>query len=79
MKTLLSKIMLKMIISIYRFLVKNLKQISVNPVGLPLQRDPEYPCEYYEPTKRGSYDFQYCETDGHYLCEKCGHKKQEKI
>lgn len=77
MKNPLSKIILKLIIFLYRFLVNNLKRIEVKPIGLPLQRDPDAPCEYYEPHRKGTYDFQYCETDGHYLCQKCGHRKIE--
>jgi hypothetical protein len=37
-------------------------------VGERWLRDPDAPCEAFEPGTPGSGD---CETDGHYLCEKC--------
>lgn len=44
--------------------------------GIPYERDPENPCKWYEPFKRGKWYFDNCETDGHYLCEGCIHKKK---
>ena len=41
--------------------------------GIPYQRDPDAPCEFYEPLKRPYWYFRDCETDGHYLCRKCIH------
>lgn len=58
---------------IYRRLTKICKQQHVKPIGIPLQRDPDNPCDMYEPTKRGQFAFDDCETDGHYLCRKCVH------
>lgn len=46
-------------------------------VGIPYQRDPENPCDVYEPFKyRGKLIFHDCESDGHYLCRKCVHLKE---
>lgn len=46
--------------------------------GIPYNRDPNAPCEAYEPflQPRKEY-FTDCETDGHYLCKKCCHRKVE--
>lgn len=63
-----------LLIWIYRQLVKSVKASGKRPVGIPLERDPDAPCEFYEPVKRfGQYRFNDCETDGHYLCDKCIH------
>lgn len=49
-----------------------------NIIGIPYQRDPDAVCEAYEPfLNRRSPTFQDCETDGHYLCKKCVHRKKE--
>lgn len=45
-------------------------------IGLPLQRDPDAPCEYYAPRKVQHGDFQDCDGDGHYLCARCCHFKK---
>lgn len=42
-------------------------------IGAPHLRDPESPCGDFEPIGT-AYGNQYkatCETDGHYMCEKC--------
>lgn len=47
------------------------------PIGAPNLRDPECPCEDFEPigTIYGK-DYQgECETDGHYMCAKCVHRE----
>lgn len=36
-------------------------------VGMPGVRDPENPCEAFQPGKPGGT----CETDGHYICDEC--------
>jgi hypothetical protein len=41
------------------------------PLGVPGNRDPEHPCDGYEPRKREPGDFAECNGDGHYLCRKC--------
>lgn len=47
-----------------------------NVVGIPYQRDPDAVCETYEPfLQHKKYYFVDCETDGHYLCSKCCHRK----
>lgn len=43
------------------------------PTGVPGRRDPEYPCESYEPRTRLRSDRGSCEGDGHYLCPGCCH------
>lgn len=43
------------------------------PVGIPGNRDPEAPCEVYMPIKKQGILSGDCETDGHYLCDKCIH------
>jgi len=40
------------------------------PVGLPLMRDPNFPCNVFEPGPRGGFR---CFGDGHYLCHECAH------
>jgi hypothetical protein len=59
----------------YRIKPKEAKSI----VGIPYQRDPDNVCEAYEPflLNRAKQYFQDCETDGHYLCKKCCHRKIE--
>lgn len=52
-----------------------MKRIPVpHPDGIPYERDPGAPCEFYEPLKTPHrWYFEDCETDGHYLCQKCIH------
>lgn len=47
------------------------------PVGVPFNRDPENPCEHYEPRKRQLSDWADCHTDGHYLCNECCRRSVE--
>ena len=47
------------------------------PDGIPTVRSIEAPCPGYAPKKACPEDWQGCETDGHYLCEDCCHKKVE--
>lgn len=47
------------------------------PTGLPFMRDPDSRCHAFEPRKKHWRDFGDCETDGHYLCKECCHKKRE--
>lgn len=49
------------------------------PVGVPFRRDPEAPCTAYEPRKWKLQDWDDCETDGHYLCGECCHRKGHAI
>ena len=46
------------------------------PVGAPYVRDPDYPCDCYEPgiCKAGAW---ICQGDGHYLCSDCRHFEPE--
>lgn len=41
------------------------------PVGLPHNRDPQNPCDFYEPRPRTPFAWKDCESDGHYLCQQC--------
>lgn len=41
------------------------------PLGVPYNRDPEFPCDGYEPRKPELGDWRDCRGDGHYLCEQC--------
>jgi hypothetical protein len=43
-------------------------------LGAPGLRDPDFPCEGYEPGEsRAAAD---CETDGHYLCAGCANRRE---
>jgi len=45
------------------------------PVGIPGMRDPDNKCPGYTPRKRlPGEPGANCETDGHYLCNKCAFK-----
>jgi hypothetical protein len=58
------------------------------PVGIPGNRDPDYPCSGYEPVpielarqlsfNSGNPFWQDCQTDGHYLCAECCHRAPTK-
>lgn len=67
----------KIAVFIWKIIVRWVKKSKKNPVGIPYQRDPENPCEWYEPGKHNQYHFDNCETDGHYLCQKCNHRMLE--
>lgn len=43
------------------------------PAGVPGNRDPSHPCDYYSPRPRLLSDFSDCQGDGHYLCRECCH------
>ena len=45
------------------------------PDGIPHRRDPDNPCPAYEPRDYRPGDWGDCETDGHYLCGECCHRK----
>ena len=47
--------------------------LPVKPVGVPGNRDPDYPCQAYNPRSPKWNDWGKCEGDGHYLCHKCAH------
>ena len=51
------------------------KPIDKAPMGLPYIRDPENICEGYMPFKPKVSSWAECETDGHYLCQKCSLRK----
>jgi hypothetical protein len=45
------------------------------PMGIPGMRDPDNRCSGYAPRKRLAGDASNdCESDGHYLCNKCAFK-----
>lgn len=41
--------------------------------GDPGLRDPDYPCTMYDPSS--SEPEGECQTDGHYMCKECRHRK----
>lgn len=61
----------------WKISMRLIKHNKEKPMGIPYQRDPDNPCEFYEPNSRGRYNFDDCESDGHYLCKKCCHKEKE--
>lgn len=73
-----------MMVKVYKFLILFFynrltaicKQTTEMPMGIPLKRDPNSICEYYEPCKRGQFTFDDCQTDGHHLCAKCIHNEK---
>jgi len=60
------------------FYSRTFQKGNKEPVGIPFRRDPESPCTGYEPRKKRLGDWDYCETDGHYLCQECCHKADVK-
>lgn len=44
------------------------------PVGIPGNRDPDTPCNSYEPVEWKTPMWNNCQTDGHYLCKECCHR-----
>lgn len=48
------------------------------PHGIPLNRDPENPCDHYEPRPWKLGDWRDCLTDGHYLCGECCHRHPQR-
>ena len=53
-----------------------LVQLRAGRLGAPGVRDPDSPCESYDPSERKLGVFADCETDGHYLCEGCCHRRE---
>lgn len=52
--------------------------MTQKPTGIPYNRDPECPCDAYEPRPRktGQFgDWGRCNGDGHYLCTGCAHHR----
>ena len=48
-----------------------------NPVGVPGERDPRFPCHSYMPRPRMTHDLPHCGfPDGHYLCWTCAANAQ---
>ena len=39
-------------------------------VGIPFNRDTQFPCEFFQPCKYGKGKGT-CEGDGHYMCNEC--------
>jgi len=61
----------------YRRLCSKTGYDGKKPVGIPAQRDPDSPCEYYSP-KAWRGDWNDCCGDGHYLCNECCHYRYSK-
>lgn len=74
MKNLIAKILVAIGNFFFRMYYKIKPKGFKNIVGIPYERDPDNPCEGYEPFGHGLASFHNCETDGHYLCRKCCHK-----
>jgi hypothetical protein len=72
------KILIRLGDFFYRLYFRLNPNNAKNIIGVPYQRDPDAVCEAYEPflQPRKQY-FNDCETDGHYLCGKCCHRKIE--
>jgi len=47
------------------------------PDGIPTVRSLSAPCPGYAPRKPTLQDWRDCETDGHYLCAECCHRKED--
>jgi len=60
-----------------RFAYRQIGHAQPKAVGIPGQRDPESPCEFFAPRKPIGSDFTDCESDGHYLCKKCAHLNKD--
>jgi len=57
----------------YRKLAKPVENM---PVGIPGNRDPDNPCYSFAPRPRFPDDWGDCDTDGHYMCDGCVHRKK---
>lgn len=60
-----------------RFAYRRAVIVTAVPDGVPTVRSMESPCPGYSPRKATLQDWQVCETDGHYLCKECCHRKPE--
>ena len=49
--------------------------VTAVPDGVPTVRSMDSPCPGYAPRKPSLDDFRDCESDGHYLCQECCHRK----
>jgi hypothetical protein len=47
------------------------------PDGIPTVRSMQAPCPGYSPRRAIPTDWTDCETDGHYLCQECCHRRPE--
>jgi hypothetical protein len=56
---------------------RNLIEKGICPVGVPGVRDIEFRCDAFDPRPVRFDPNPTCETDGHYLCEKCCHKARK--
>lgn len=59
----------------YRRYARIAKASGAKPVGIPGNRDPDAPCTAFEPRARKHGDFGDCDSDGHYLCAECCHRR----
>ena len=60
---------------VMKFAYRRVATWTKEPPGIPFRRDPEYPCDGYEPRQSKLNDWGNCQTDGHYLCFKCCHRE----
>lgn len=63
--------------AVAKWSLARLKRYGKLPTGLPGHRDPENKCPGYQPREiQDSWAwYRDCETDGHYLCVKCIHRR----
>ena len=47
------------------------------PIGIPYNRDPDHPCDGYEPRPYERGDWNDRRTDNHYLCDGCCHRQPD--
>lgn len=59
----------------YRRYSASQKASGIKPTGIPGNRDPDNPCTGYEPRPKKLGDWGNCDTDGHYMCASCCHRK----
>ncbi len=45
----------------------------------PDPRDPDNPCDEFEPMEPGHHETGTCETDGHYRCKECRHREPQDV
>ncbi len=65
------------LVQLQREIEVRLVQLRAGRLGAPGVRDPDAPCEGYDPSERKLGVLADCETDGHYLCEGCCHRRED--
>ncbi len=62
-----------------RFAYRRAVKVTAVPDGVPSVRSMESPCPAYSPRRARLGDWAGCETDGHYLCQECCHRRTEPL